>query len=142
MPKGRVGEVGADVRFTYDASGLLEVEATPVKDDRPAGSPQRLVVENSVDRLSPEELALRLVALKQLKIHPRERLEIRTLFARAERLHSQLLGSARDQLADAISRFELALDLQDDRHIAPAREKLEALVAVVEKDRFLLDDDQ
>jgi molecular chaperone HscC len=142
MPKGRVGEVGADVRFTYDASGLLEVEATPVKDERPAGAPQRLVIENSTDRLTPEEIAMRLAALKQLKIHPRERLEIRTLFARAERLHGQLLGQMREQLADAISRFELALDTQGDRHIAPARKQLEALVAAVEKDRFLVDEDQ
>lgn len=142
MPQGRMGEVGADVRFTYDASGLLEVEATPVKDDRPAGTPKQLVIENSTDRLSQEEIAVRLAALKQLKIHPREKLETRTLFARAERLHQQLLGQVREHLADAISRFELALDTQEERNIAPARTQLEMLVTAAEKDRFLLGEEQ
>ncbi|PTT88360.1 molecular chaperone HscC [Pelomonas sp. HMWF004] len=113
-----------DVRFTYDADGLLEVEATPLRDGLPWGPIRRLVLQNSSHRLSQEEVQTRLQQLALLKLHPRDRLEMRTLMARAERLHMQLNGDARQQLADIISHFELALESQDERRIKPVRDTL------------------
>ncbi len=140
LPRGKTSEVGADVRFTYDASGLLEVQVTPIKNDAPFGEPRQLVIESSGQRLTQEEIAQRLAALSELKIHPRDRMEIRTLLARAERHHGQLLGNARDYLAGVITNFEWALETQDSKKIAPAQEKLQTLLESIEADRFLMDD--
>lgn len=140
LPSGTRAEVGADVRFTYDVNGLLEVEATPVRHNAPQGQAVQLVIENSAQRLSADQIAQRLAALHDLKIHPRDRMEVRTLMARAERHHAQLLGNARDYLAQVITHYELMLESQDEKRIAPARSKLQTVLASIETDRFLLDE--
>ncbi|MDH0866977.1 Hsp70 family protein [Mitsuaria sp. GD03876] len=123
-----------DVRFTYDIDGLLEVEATPMLGDRSAGEPRRLVIQNSEERLSPEQVAERLQALAELKLHPRERMEMRALVARAERLFMQLGREDRERLGTAITRFELDLDSQDPRRIEQGAEALQRLVRGIEAD--------
>ena len=123
-----------DVRFTYDIDGLLEVEATPMLADRSAGEPQRLVIQNSDERLSPQEVAQRLQALSELKLHPRERMEVRALVARAERLFMQVGREDREQLGTAITRFELDLDSQEPRRIEQGGEMLQRLVRAIEAD--------
>lgn len=139
LPAARLGHLAADVRFTYDASGLLEVEATVLKDEAPVGPPAQLVIEKSGDRLSSEDIASRLAALSELKIHPRDRLEIRALLARAERHYAQLLGDQREQLAAVIAQFEAALETQDDRFVQPQRKRLTGYLAAIEKDGFFAD---
>lgn len=140
LPSAWAREVAVDVRFTYDVNGLLEVEATVLKSGQAVADPVRLVIENSATHMSPAEIAARLAALHELKIHPRDQLETRTLLARAERFHSQLLGEAREHLAVTITRFEVALESQDQRRIAPVREQLVDVLKTLEADRFLLDD--
>lgn len=107
LPAGLKTEVGADVRFTYNVSGLLEVQATPVKNGVASGAVKQLVIENSSERLSPEEISKRLAELNDIKIHPRDRMEIRALLARCEKHHGQLLGTAREILAARISFLNL-----------------------------------
>lgn len=140
LPSGRTHEVSVDVRFTYDVNGLLEVEATVNKNRQAVAEPVRLVIENSADHLSQEQIAERLAALHQLKIHPRDQIETRTLMARAERFHSQLLGQAREHLAAVITRFEVELESQDQRRIAPVRQELADLLKTLDADRYVLDD--
>jgi molecular chaperone HscC len=140
LPSGRTHEVSVDVRFTYDVNGLLEVEATVNKNGQAVADPVRLVIENSADHLSSEQIAERLAALHELKIHPRDQIETRTLMARAERFHSQLLGHAREHLADVITRFEVVLESQDQRRIAPVRQELSDLLKTLDADRYVLDD--
>ncbi|QIL71121.1 molecular chaperone HscC [Diaphorobacter sp. HDW4B] len=137
LPKGGCEGVVADVRFTLDANGLLEVEATLLRHGAPLGPATQLVIESSSERLSPEEIQKRLARLQALKLHPRDRLEVRALIARAERHHAQLLGMWRSVVADAILRFEVALESQDDRQIAPPRKQLEELLARIESETFL-----
>lgn len=105
---------GVDVRFTYDVNGLLEVEVTVVA----TGEVRRLVIVGGHGALSPEDIAARLQALAELKVHPRDNMVNRTLLARAERLYEQLIGDARDRLGQMILRFEQVLATQDPRLIA------------------------
>jgi molecular chaperone HscC len=128
LQAGKTNEVAADVRFTYDSSGLLEVEVTPLKNGQATGPVRQLVIQNNQNRLSPEEIAARLASLSDLKIHPRERLEARALIARADRVHSQVLGDERAQLAHAIANFETALDSQQNAPIASTRATLVRLL--------------
>jgi len=126
------GDTGVEVRFTYDVNGLLEVEATV----RATRDVHRLVIQGNSGVLSELEIASRLAALADLKIHPREKAENRALMAQSERLYQQLRGEARDQLGDEISRFEQALEKQEDRDIRAARERLRKAIGFFEHDSF------
>lgn len=138
LPEGSKAEVGADVRFTYNVNGLLEVQATPMKNGAVSGPVKQLVIENSSERLSTEQIAKLLAELNEIKIHPRDRMEVRALLARCEKHHGQLLGTAREILAGRISFFESMLETQDDRRIAPAKKALIELAEEIESDRFSL----
>lgn len=126
------GDTGVEVRFTYDVNGLLEVEATV----RATRDVHRLVIQGNSGVLSELEIASRLAALADLKIHPREKAENRALMAQSERLYQQLRGEPRDQLGDEISRFEQALEKQEDRDIRAARERLRKAIGFFEHDSF------
>ena len=88
LPPAREGEVGVGVRFTYDPSGLLEVEATVDK----TGVTQRVVIEGNPGALSPQEVAERLEKLSALKLNPRDDAGNAALLSRAQRLFEQRLG--------------------------------------------------
>jgi molecular chaperone HscC len=126
LEPGPIEANAVDVRFTYDANGLLQVEATMER----SGEKRALVIEGNPGLMSEAEIAARFAALAELKIHPRDRIENRTLLARGERLYQQLRGDLRELLGRQVMRFEQVLDTQDARVIAP----------VVCEFRTLLDD--
>jgi len=124
LPRGPIHECAVDVRFTYDVNGLLQVEATVGK----TGHTASLLIEGNPGLLSEPEIARLLGSLAELKIHPRDRLENRTLMARAERLYEQYRGDDRQRLGMEILKFEQLLATQDPRAIAPGRREFEALI--------------
>lgn len=128
VPPRRAGEIGIDVRFTYDISGLLEVQA-----HIPAtGATHSLVIEENPGVLSPTEIQQRLASLAELKIHPREQLANTALLARAARVYEESLGDMRLQVAGILSRFETLLDGQDVDAIAEFSRELERWLDEVE----------
>ena len=90
VPPGKKGAQGADVRYTYDINGALEVEVTALA----TKAVERRVFRNQAS-LSEAELDARFAALAALKLPPREQAENRALIARAERLYAELLGADR-----------------------------------------------
>lgn len=137
LPKGLSrDELSFDVRFTYDVNGLLEVETRVHKTDET----KRLVLHNLEGGLSEGEINERLLALAELKIHPREKLENRTLLARGERLYQQLLGNKRQLLGQEILLFETGLESQDERICTAARQRLEKILNVIESDNYFAPD--
>ncbi|MEI9987182.1 MAG: Hsp70 family protein [Aliidongia sp.] len=64
----RPARSGVDIRFTYDVSGLLEVETAVLS----TGAKDRLVIEGNPGILTAPEIAERLAKLAHLKIHPRD----------------------------------------------------------------------
>jgi molecular chaperone HscC len=133
LPGGAIGESETDVRFTYDVNGLLEVEATV----RKTGQKFKVVIEGNPGVMSEAEIATRIQELAELKIHPRDRLENRTLLARAERLFEQLRAEQRQWLGQMITQFEQRLASQDLRVVEPARKEFERLLDDVERNSFL-----
>ena len=127
VPLKAAGEAGADVRFTYDINGVLEVEATAF----PGGVKRAMVIEENPGVMTPEEIRERLTALSALKIHPRDQLENRTLLTRADRVYEETLGDHRQYLAAHIARFQALIERQNADEIAQARGELSALL-----DRF------
>ena len=111
----------AEVRFTYDVSGLLEVDVHLPAD----GSTRQLTIHNSGKNLDEAALQAAHEKLAALKIHPREQTENRTLLARAERLYTQRLGDERQAIGHRIAIFTAALDSQDKRLIREAAQELQ-----------------
>ncbi len=126
-------ENAVNVRFTYDVNGLLQVEAST--EDQP--KPYSLVIEGNPGVLSEKEIVQRLGKLADLKIHPRDRMEHRTLLARAERIYQQLLGRERDWVGGHIALFERALETQDARVIVTAQRNLGEALSHIDSNSFL-----
>jgi len=137
LPRAPRDDNAVDVRLTYDVNGLLQVETTLVH----TGDVHTLVIEGNPGLLSEQEIATRFAALSELKIHPRDRMENRTLLARGERQYQQLRGAARDGLGQQIVRFEQALDTQERHVIGPAAEQFRQALEYFEHQSFLLPED-
>ena len=113
VPQGKSGQEAIDVRYTYDINGILEVDVTVVS----TGHTETLILEKNPGILSEAEVAEKLAALKELKVHPRDKDENRLLLAKAERMYEESIGDARRLLSQEIINFESLLDRQDDRAI-------------------------
>ncbi|MFL6625634.1 MAG: molecular chaperone HscC [Burkholderiaceae bacterium] len=133
LPQGSEQERAVDVRFTYDINGLLQVEAKVAK----TGQTYGVVIEGNPGVLSEEQIQQHLKALAELKIHPRDQLENRTLLARAERCYEQLRGDQRDWLGRQIMAFEQLLATQDARRIGPGQRTLRDILDQLDKSTYL-----
>ena len=128
VPPDRAGAVGIAVRFTYDSSGLLEVDVhVPRTDYR-----RNLVIVDEDDGRSAAEIARSRKALEALKVHPRDDAENVAAMARAQRIYEGHLGEVRDFVGRWILEFEAALDKQDPRIITDVRAQLIAALDEVE----------
>ncbi|MBU1357307.1 MAG: molecular chaperone HscC [Gammaproteobacteria bacterium] len=134
LPGGPPEESAVDVRFSYDVNGLLQVEAMVLKTRKTFS----VVVEGNPGLLTEEEIVERLAAMRELKIHPRDTLENRTVLARAERIYTQLRGAAREWLGQQILQYEAALATQNARTAAQARVQLEEKLDQLEKSGAVL----
>ncbi|RZL33198.1 MAG: molecular chaperone HscC [Rubrivivax sp.] len=127
------GEAGVEVRFTYDANGLLEVEAR----ETPDGERRELVIDSQGSRLSAADIATTRERLQALKRHPRDEQDNRYQIERAKRLFEDRLGNDRAMLQDWLAQFEIALQTQDQRVIRSARQQFkEALDSMDTSFRF------
>jgi molecular chaperone HscC len=116
VPPRPAGDVQVDVRFSYDSSGLLEVDVSiPL-----TGESRNVVLADEEDRKDAAELERRRRALAALKVHPREEAANQALLARAERLWEDHLGDVREAIGHWILAFQGALETQDHRVIAQA----------------------
>jgi molecular chaperone HscC len=97
------------VRFTYDVSGLLEIEARSVS----SGRAERLVIRNLAGEMTEGEIKARLRKLEALKIHPRDQAENRALQARLEQCYAMALGAEREHLQALLAEFEALINRQD-----------------------------
>ena len=124
VPPRPAGEVGVNVRFTYDTSGLLEVDVAVPE----TGLTRNLVIVDEEDRRSKGDIAESRKRLEKLKVHPREEAGNVALLARAERAFEGFTGHVRDVIGQALTEFQGALDSQEPRRIADAREGLARLL--------------
>ncbi len=130
IPMAPAGQEGVAVRFTYDLSGLLEVEATVLSTDRKTA----LMIENAPGKMSKEAMESAIETMRALKFHPREALPNTTAMDRAESAHVELTGAPRERLARAIAEFRAALESQDEDRIRGQRESLLQLISLLRGD--------
>lgn len=120
VPAAPAGHIAVHIRFTYDSSGLLEVDASVPA----SGLTRNLVIVDEEDRRDKAELEQRRAELAKLKFHPRDEAENVALLARANRCYENFTGPARDMVGQWIGQFEAVVERQDPRDINGAREQL------------------
>ena len=119
-----------DVRFTYDLNGILEVDVMLPAE----GRTETLVIEKTPGRLTGAQLAEARARMARLKFHPREALPNVTVLGRADALHVELQGAAREALQQEIARFRAALETQDEATITSCRQRLVTLMESLRRD--------
>ena len=133
LPGKTIAESTVHLRFTYDTSGILEVEASL----RGGSSTYRVVIENNQGLLTPEQIASRLKELESLKILPRDRAEVQAVLARGERLFAERLGDEREWIDSVLRKFETVLAQQDPAEIQHACTWLAGLLDQIEGQPYL-----
>lgn len=133
VPPKPAGHVSLDCRFSYDSSGLLEVDITVPE----TGMTRNLVIVDDEDAPNPAELEKRRAALAALKAHPRDDAVNAALLARARRAYESFLGDTRAAIGHMLGQFEGVLATQDERLIAEARAAFGAALDQIEGERFL-----
>lgn len=125
------GERGADVRFTYDINGILQVDVTSHETGKTIS---KTIVNNN--RLTQDEIELRLKQLKKIKIHPRDLDENKLLIARAESLYEECSINLREVLQDRLQLFNTVLSSQDTRKIRKAAKGFKSFLDLIETGGF------
>jgi len=131
VPRGPAGQQ-IQVRFSYDVSGLLEVDILVEK----SGLRTSLVIND--DQIGDEAaIAERRTALAALKTHPREDELNRAALARGEKCYENFLGDERAIIDHLITQFQMVLDSQDPRAVDHARRDFHEALDRIEGERFL-----
>jgi len=132
VPPRRAGTIEVQCRFTYDASGLLEVDVSVPE----TGTAKQLVIVDEEDR-DEARIAARRAELAGLKIHPRDDSVNAAILARTKRCYEAHLGDVRVMVGALLSRLEVAFDSQDPRTVAAAREEVTRALDELEGESFL-----
>lgn len=131
VPPAPAGQM-FEVRFTYDISGLLEVDTHVLK----SGARDQLVIIDT-DEDAPRTSDASRALLDKLKVHPRDGEENRAALARGERCFENFLGERRQHVAALIAQFSNALETQDPRIVETERRRLLAELDELEGQTFL-----
>lgn len=133
VPPRPAGQVAIDCRFTYDSSGLLEVDVTVPE----TGITRNAVIVDQDDGMSAAEIETRRKALEKLKVHPRDEAENVAVMARAQRCYEGFTAERRDYVGRCILAFEAVLAKQEPRAIEEARDVLARQLDELEGERYL-----
>jgi molecular chaperone HscC len=133
VPPRPAGQVQIDCRFSYDASGLLEVDVTVPE----TGVAKQLVICDDADAPDSAAIAARRTKLAALKVHPRDEEANAALLARAARCYESFLAERRDFIGQLILTFEAVIERQDPREIELTRRDIEQRLNELEGERFL-----
>jgi molecular chaperone HscC len=128
IPRRPAGEVYADIRYTYDINGILDVDVNVPN----SNVSRNLIIKDLAGNVSDAEIARRRQELAALKIHPRDQEENRLLLERADRLYAQLLGDEREEIARLLNGFNSVLETQDPRAVTEARGQFEESLHILE----------
>jgi molecular chaperone HscC len=133
VPPRPAGQIMVECRFSYDTSGLLEVDVTVPATDLS----YNLVIFDEDATIANQQLDQRRAVLAQLKTHPRDDVVNQALMSRAARCYESFIGDRREMVGAWILEFEAVLNGQDPRAIEHSRQRLTAALDQLEGERFL-----
>ncbi|OIX95188.1 hypothetical protein BFS14_15095 [Serratia fonticola] len=147
LPSAPAGVEGVEVRFSYDINGILQVEVYHEKTD----VRKQVVIIGEYNILTEDEIKKKLNDLEKIKLHPAQDEENRLLSAWGERLYTESLGEARENIVRCLGYFNQALNSQRPHRIRRARKKVndyfekltqQHLIGNRQPDNFTPDTDQ
>jgi len=133
VPPKPAGHVTVECRFSYDTSGLLEIDVT-VPD---TNLTYNLVIFDEDAKIANQQMEQRRAVLAQLKVHPRDDATNQAVLARAARCYESFISERRELIGTWILEFEAALAAQDPRTIEHARQQITTALDQLEGERFL-----
>jgi molecular chaperone HscC len=110
-----------DVRFSYDPSGILEVEVVIDK----TGARHRAVISHPNAHWSPAQIDATLKKLQKIKFYPRDQLENQLLLRYSERLLGELPPTLREEFDEVLDFFEHGMRSGDPATFEKSRHRLE-----------------
>lgn len=129
VPKKLAGEEGAEVRFTYDINGILDVDITV----KSTGLHKRLVITGEGMKLSESQLKAKLEEMEQLKISPLEMEENIHAMEWGKSLFVRSNARQKEYVNRLIVQFEKVLSTQNKIRIEVARKKMLRMFTVFEQ---------
>lgn len=130
VPRNLAEHESIMVRFTYDVSGLLEVEVKVMS----TGHQARLVVTELAGEMSAAEISEAVAKMARLKVHPRDEAANIHLRARIEATYANARGPARDWVTGLLLQLDTAIEAQDKQALASLRDRLHADLDAYEAD--------
>lgn len=130
IPKNKKGKEGAEVRFSYDMNGLLEVDIKVIS----TGEAYYKMIQNAPGELTEDALIKSREKLAKIKFHPRENEKNQLLIARAERLFESCLADHRQMIQSSLRYFEKTLEKQDVKAIEQAQLEFSDFLGHLEQD--------
>jgi len=129
VPKSRAGQESAEVRFTYDINGILDVEVKVIS----TGYHKQMVITGEGTKFSEKELKAKLEKMNQLKISPLEIEENIHAIEWGKSLYVRSNLNQKDYVSRLMSQFEKVLNSQNDIRIQVARKKMCRMFTMLEK---------
>ena len=133
IPKKPAGQVSIDCRFTYDSSGLLDVDVTIPE----TGETRSMLIADDSETLTAEQIEERREQLAALKTHPRDVAENQYVVGWAARLYEEFIDERREHIGRMLLHFEGVLETQDPRAIEEARGAMTTALQEIEQDQRL-----
>ncbi len=124
IPRNKKDHESISIRFTYDISGLLEVEATSLT----SGKTEKIVIGTSGLEMSESDIAKRLKELNALKVHPRDQAQNERVLARLGEAYAMTLGADRQFMQARIAEFQALLEAQNIEDIEKARTEIDEML--------------
>lgn len=126
IPPGPAGKQ-ISIRFTYDLSGILEVEAYLTD----GGKKFRSVMTQHTSDMSPEQIEEATERLQKLKYYPREDMNNQRLLRYGERVVGEVGPYQRQELEEALDSFEVAMASTDREMVEGARATLQQVLSLL-----------
>ncbi len=116
VPKDKAGMQRIDLRISYDINGILEVDA----EVESTGETAHLLINNSPQELSPEQIQASKDKLSVLKVHPKDNEAVKEIMWRAESIFENSLDEERHEINLLIEKFQAEIHSQDPKIIVQA----------------------
>lgn len=133
VPRARAATVEVECRFSYDTSGLLEVDVAVPQ----TGVTRQIVIMDDSDTMTPAAIEERRKQLAALKVHPRDDADNVAILARANRCYQEAIGEQREYIGSLVAALLDCFETQDNRRIVEVRREVTERLNAFEGEQYL-----
>lgn len=128
VPRNMARHESATVRFTYDVSGLLEVDVTVDS----TGKKAHLVIDQLAGEMSDSDIKAALAKMAKLKVHPRDEAANLHLRSRLEAAYAMARADGRQWVTQMLIDFDATIEGQDKQALDLMRKQMHQAIDAFE----------